>query len=313
MADEPKQEPTPAKPAPKKEGKPEGQPHKGSNAPKKAQAADAAAQGKHKPAAADAKDKPAAADAPPISNLKSEISNPPGAAPAAGAPPAPGAAPGLVAAASAPTAAELLGEDANLRKIIKAKGAKNISVGIANILATFNNTNVTITDMQGNVLGWSSAGRVGFKGSRKSTAFAAQQVAQDAARQAMSHGMREVEVRVKGPGSGRESAIRALQAIGLEISTIKDVTPVPHNGCRPRKKTPRLISHSQPKESLLWLVTLDPAPASAAASASPCSARTSTWSAAITAPAFTAPSPAANTPNTAWASSKNRSSATFTA
>jgi small subunit ribosomal protein S11 len=103
-------------------------------------------------------------------------------------------------------------------------------------LATFNNTIVAITDMHGNVLGWSSAGRVGFKGSRKSTAFAAQQVAQDAARQAMSHGMREVEVHVKGPGSGRESAIRALQAIGLEISTIKDVTPVPHNGCRPRKK-----------------------------------------------------------------------------
>jgi small subunit ribosomal protein S11 len=141
-----------------------------------------------------------------------------------------------VAAAAAPTAAELLADDANAKKIIKAKGAKNIAVGIANILATFNNTNVTITDMHGNLLGWSSAGRVGFKGSRKSTAFAAQQVAQDAARQAMSHGMREVEVRVKGPGSGRESAIRALQAIGLEITAIKDVTPIPHNGCRPRKK-----------------------------------------------------------------------------
>ena len=139
-------------------------------------------------------------------------------------------------AAVAPTAAELLGDDPNAKKIIKAKGAKNIAIGIANILATFNNTQVTITDMQGNLLGWSSAGRVGFKGSRKSTAFAAQQVAQDAARQAMSHGMREVEIRVKGPGSGRESAIRALQAIGLEISAIKDVTPVPHNGCRPRKK-----------------------------------------------------------------------------
>lgn len=139
-------------------------------------------------------------------------------------------------AASAPTAAELLGEDPNAKKIVKAKGSKNIAIGVANILATFNNTQVSITDMQGNLLGWSSAGRVGFKGSRKSTAFAAQQVAQDAARQAMSHGMREVEVRVKGPGSGRESAIRALQAIGLEISVIKDVTPVPHNGCRPRKK-----------------------------------------------------------------------------
>ena len=142
----------------------------------------------------------------------------------------------VLVAAAAPTAAELLGEDVNAKKIIKAKHAKNITVGIANILATFNNTQVTITDMHGNLLGWSAAGRVGFKGSRKSTAYAAQQVAQDAARQAMSHGMKEVEIRVKGPGSGRESAIRALQAIGLEITTIKDVTPVPHNGCRPRKK-----------------------------------------------------------------------------
>lgn len=137
---------------------------------------------------------------------------------------------------AAPTAAELLGEDVNAKKIIKAKHAKNVVAGVANILATFNNTQVTITDAQGNLIGWSSAGRVGFKGSRKSTAYAAQQVAQDAARQAMAHGMKEVEIRVKGPGSGRESAIRALQAIGLEISAIKDVTPVPHNGCRPRKK-----------------------------------------------------------------------------
>jgi small subunit ribosomal protein S11 len=149
---------------------------------------------------------------------------------------APKAEPVGPVAASAPTAAELLGEDANAKKIIKAKHAKNISTGIANILATFNNTQVTITDMHGNLIGWSAAGRVGFKGSRKSTAYAAQMVAQDAARQAMSHGLREVEIRVKGPGSGRESAIRALQAIGLEISSIKDVTPVPHNGCRPRKK-----------------------------------------------------------------------------
>jgi len=140
------------------------------------------------------------------------------------------------AAGTAPSAAELLGEDAAAKKIIKAKHAKNIVTGVANILATFNNTQVTITDLHGNLIGWSSAGRVGFKGSRKSTAYAAQQVAQDAARQAMAHGMKEIEVRVKGPGSGRESAIRALQAIGLEISAIKDVTPVPHNGCRPRKK-----------------------------------------------------------------------------
>jgi small subunit ribosomal protein S11 len=148
--------------------------------------------------------------------------------------PAEGAA--LVAAVAAPTAAELLADDMAGKKIVKAKGSKNIVSGIANILATFNNTLVSITDMQGHVIGWSSAGRVGFKGSRKSTAYAAQQVAQDAARQAMSHGMREIEVRVKGPGSGRESAIRAFQAIGLEITTIKDVTPIPHNGCRPRKK-----------------------------------------------------------------------------
>ena len=163
----------------------------------------------------------------------------PAADAAAAAPTAPAgapAAPTVAAAASAPTAAELLGEDPRATKIIKAKGAKNVAVGVANILATFNNTQVTITDMQGNTIGWSTAGRVGFKGSRKSTAFAAQQAAQDAARQAMSHGMREVEVRVSGPGSGRESAIRALQAIGMEISIIKDVTPVPHNGCRPRKK-----------------------------------------------------------------------------
>jgi small subunit ribosomal protein S11 len=210
MADEPKKKPAKeAKPeaAAEKPAKPaaEGQPAKG---PKKAAA-------------------PAAEAGAP-------------AAPGAGAEapkPAEGAAPaGPVAAVAAPTAAELLADDMAGKKIVKAKGAKNIAVGIANILATFNNTLVSITDMQGHVIGWSSAGRVGFKGSRKSTAYAAQQVAQDAARQAMSHGMREVEIRVKGPGSGRESAIRALQAIGLEITTIKDVTPVPHNGCRPRKK-----------------------------------------------------------------------------
>jgi small subunit ribosomal protein S11 len=161
-------------------------------------------------------------------------------APAEGAPAAGSEAPkpadGAAPVAAAPTAAELLADDLAGKKIIKAKGAKNVLVGIANIFATFNNTLVSITDMQGHVISWSSAGRVGFKGSRKSTAYAAQQVAQDAARQAMSHGMKEIEVRVKGPGSGRESAIRALQAIGLEITTIKDVTPVPHNGCRPRKK-----------------------------------------------------------------------------
>jgi small subunit ribosomal protein S11 len=146
------------------------------------------------------------------------------------------AAPAGPVAGTAPTAAELLGDELAGKKIIKAKGSKNVIHGVANILATFNNTHVSITDMHGNVVGWSSAGRVGFKGSRKSTAYAAQQVAQDAARQAMSHGLKEVEIRVKGPGSGRESAIRALQAIGLDITVIRDVTPVPHNGCRPRKK-----------------------------------------------------------------------------
>jgi small subunit ribosomal protein S11 len=205
---------TKKKPAPKKEGKPASKPE-------------------------GAADKPAgkpAGEAPPAkAPKKAAAPGAEGAAPATEAPkPAEGAAP--VAAAAAPTAAELLADDLAGKKIVKAKGAKNIVSGIANILATFNNTIVSITDMQGHVIGWSSAGRVGFKGSRKSTAYAAQQVAQDAARQAMSHGMREIEVRVKGPGSGRESAIRAFQAIGMEITTIKDVTPVPHNGCRPRKK-----------------------------------------------------------------------------
>jgi small subunit ribosomal protein S11 len=121
-------------------------------------------------------------------------------------------------------------------KIIKAKGSKNVYSGYAHVLSTFNNTIVTITDLQGNVIGWSSAGKVGFKGSRKSTAYAAQMVAQDASRQAMGHGLKEVEVLVKGPGAGRESAVRALQAIGLDLTVIRDVTPVPHNGCRPPKQ-----------------------------------------------------------------------------
>jgi len=159
-----------------------------------------------------------------------------GAAAPDAAKPGEAAAPGAAPLAAAPTAAELLADDMAGKKIVKAKGAKNITIGIANILATFNNTIVTITDMQGHSIGWSSAGRVGFKGSRKSTAYAAQQVAQDAARQAMSHGMKECEVRVKGPGAGRESAVRALQAIGLDLTLIRDVTPVPHNGCRPPKQ-----------------------------------------------------------------------------
>lgn len=126
--------------------------------------------------------------------------------------------------------------DVERPKIIKAKGSKNIYSGFAHVLSTFNNTIVTITDLQGNVIGWSSAGKVGFKGSRKSTAYAAQMVAQDASRQAMGHGLKEVEVLVRGPGAGRESAVRALQAIGLDLTVIRDVTPVPHNGCRPPKQ-----------------------------------------------------------------------------
>jgi small subunit ribosomal protein S11 len=127
-------------------------------------------------------------------------------------------------------------DDVEKPKIIKAKGSKNVYTGIAHVLSTFNNTIVTITDLKGNVIGWSSAGKVGFKGSRKSTAYAAQMVAQDASRQAMGHGLKEVEVLVRGPGAGRESAVRALQAIGLDLTVIRDVTPVPHNGCRPPKQ-----------------------------------------------------------------------------
>lgn len=113
---------------------------------------------------------------------------------------------------------------------------KNIEYGIAHIRSTFNNTIISITDVQGNSIAWSSSGNVGFKGSRKSTPFAAQLAAETAAKAAMEHGMRQVEVFVKGPGSGREAAIRSLQAAGLEVNTIKDVTPIPHNGCRPPKR-----------------------------------------------------------------------------
>jgi small subunit ribosomal protein S11 len=153
-----------------------------------------------------------------------------------------------VAATAAPTApaeapkkevkkdifAEIGGGEPEI-KIHKAKGSKNITRGIVHVTATFNNTIVSVTDSNGNAIGWSSAGKMGFKGSRKSTAYAAQVVSQDACRQAMGHGLKEVEVRVKGPGSGRESAVRAVQGLGLEILAINDVTPIPHNGCRPKK------------------------------------------------------------------------------
>jgi small subunit ribosomal protein S11 len=145
-------------------------------------------------------------------------------------------APKTSAAVAAPERLSLSADEIDRPKIVKAKGSKNIHSGIAHVLATFNNTIVTITDMRGNVIGWSSAGKIGFKGSRKSTAYAAQMVAQDASRQAMGHGLKEVEVLVKGPGAGRESAVRALQAVGLDLTLIRDVTPVPHNGCRPPKQ-----------------------------------------------------------------------------
>ena len=118
----------------------------------------------------------------------------------------------------------------------KKKVRKNIQTGVAHISATFNNTIVSITDVSGNVVAWSSAGTCGFKGSRKSTPFAAQVAAEDAAKKAMEHGMRTLEVEVAGPGSGRESALRSLQSAGFTITSIRDVTPIPHNGCRPRKR-----------------------------------------------------------------------------
>jgi small subunit ribosomal protein S11 len=146
------------------------------------------------------------------------------------------AAPAVKPADQISTSLSLDPNDMEKPKIVKAKGSKNVFIGIAHISATFNNTIVSITDMNGNVIGWSSAGKCGFRGSKKSTAYVAQVVAQDASRQAMGHGLKEVSVRVKGPGTGRESAIRALQAIGLEVTSITDVTPTPHNGCRPRKQ-----------------------------------------------------------------------------
>ncbi|EST51608.1 30S ribosomal protein S11 [Brevibacillus panacihumi W25] len=118
----------------------------------------------------------------------------------------------------------------------RRRDRKNVEVGVAHIRSTFNNTIVTITDPHGNAISWSSAGSLGFKGSRKSTPFAAQMAAEAAARVAMEHGMRSLEVSVKGPGAGREAAIRSLQAAGLEVNMIKDVTPIPHNGCRPPKR-----------------------------------------------------------------------------
>src|SRR5687768_3941519 len=119
---------------------------------------------------------------------------------------------------------------------LRRRERKNISTGVAHVAASFNNTMITIADAQGNVIAWSSAGSQGFKGSRKSTPFAAQVAAEQAGRKAAEHGMKSLEVQVKGPGSGRESALRALQGVGFTITSIRDVTPIPHNGCRPRKR-----------------------------------------------------------------------------
>jgi small subunit ribosomal protein S11 len=119
---------------------------------------------------------------------------------------------------------------------VRRRERKNITSGVAHVSATFNNTKITISDAQGNTIAWSTSGSLGFKGSRKSTPYAAQVAAEDAGRKAMEHGMKTLEVEVKGPGSGRESALRALQAVGFTITSIRDVTPIPHNGCRPRKR-----------------------------------------------------------------------------
>jgi small subunit ribosomal protein S11 len=127
-------------------------------------------------------------------------------------------------------------EAAAARGKVKKREKKNISSGVAHVNASFNNTMITITDAQGNTIAWSSSGTKGFKGSRKSTPYAAQVAAEDAGRKAQEHGMKVLEVEVCGPGSGRESALRALQAVGFQITSIRDVTPIPHNGCRPRKR-----------------------------------------------------------------------------
>ena len=194
---------------------------------------------------ADKPKKPKAEEKPAASEAKAEAAQPTAAAETAAPvtaeakPAKKSAKPSKPEAAPAEAPRENLSLDADdveKPKIVKAKGSKNVHSGIAHVYATFNNTIVTITDLNGNVIGWSSAGKVGFKGSRKSTAYAAQLVAQDASRQAMGHGLKEVQVLVKGPGAGRESAVRALQAVGLDLTVIRDVTPVPHNGCRPPKQ-----------------------------------------------------------------------------
>ena len=197
------------------------------SAPKKAPKKDAvpAAAGAETPVAAAAAEKPARAP-------KAKKEGAEGAAPA----PAEKPVELVGGVAKQPTAEDLLKEEIGAIKVRKAKGSKNVTSGVVNVLASFNNTIVSITDAKGQVIAWSSAGKCNFRGSRKSTAYAAQVVAQDAARNAMSHGLKDVVIKLSGPGLGRDSAVRALQAIGLEISSIIDVTPIPHNGCRPRKR-----------------------------------------------------------------------------
>ena len=211
-----------------------------------ADAAPEAAAPEAAPAAEAPKEKTPAAEAPKEEAPAAEA--PKEDAPAAEAPKAaadPSLSPEAIAKAEATAAeeqktkdvfAEIMGEgDQEKVKIHKAKTNKNVIKGIVHITATFNNTVVTVTDLNGNSIGWSSAGKMGFRGSRKSTAYAAQVVSQDSCRQAMSHGLKDVDIRVKGPGAGREAAVRAVQALGLEVGAILDVTPVPHNGCRPKK------------------------------------------------------------------------------
>src|SRR4051812_18175259 len=211
MAEEksaPKKEKAPKAAAPAAEGAPKGAPAaegKPARAPKGAAAPEGSA-----PATSESAPKPAAAPDKPVEMVGG--------------------------VAKQPTAEDLLKEELGAIKVRKAKGSKNVTSGVVNVLASFNNTIVSITDAKGQVIAWSSAGKCNFRGSRKSTAYAAQVVAQDAARNAMSHGLKDVVIKLSGPGLGRDSAVRALQAIGLEISSIIDVTPIPHNGCRPRKR-----------------------------------------------------------------------------
>lgn len=210
--------PAPETPAPKAEKK--------ARAPKAKKATDTAA-----PAAAEA----SAAPAPKAEAKKSEKSEVKTEA-KADAKSADATAPTADAPKKIETAKDLLSDDIGELKIRRAKGSKNITSGICHILATFNNTLITFTDKAGNTIARSSSGKCGFKGAKKSTAYAAQVVCQDAAKAAMAHGLKEVEIRLSGPGMGRDSAVRAIQTLGLGVSSLIDVTPIPHNGCRARKR-----------------------------------------------------------------------------